>query len=98
MKSIPIAVTAVTFMSFIIIVFLFPSSPSPTSGTMNYTVVVLGKLKRFSAILSDRYMVTGGTLALAILYFYFPKYGGAVWFKGPVSTVEILDTTSEKDI
>jgi hypothetical protein len=33
-------------------------------------------------------MVTGGTLTLAILYFYFPKYGGAVWFKGPVTTVE----------
>ena len=46
MKSIPIAVTAVTFMSFIIIVFLFPSSPNPTSATMNYTVVVLGKLKK----------------------------------------------------
>jgi hypothetical protein len=33
-------------------------------------------------------MVTGGTLTLAILYFYIPKYGGAVWFKGPVTTVE----------
>ena len=44
MKSIPVAVTAVTFMTFIIIVFLFPSSPNPNSATMNYTVVVLGKL------------------------------------------------------
>ena len=102
MKSIPIAVTAVTFMTFIIIVFLFPPSPDPTSATMNYTVVVLGKLKRFSAILSDPYMATGGTLTLAFVYFYFPKYGGAVWFKGPVTTVEeitIQDTSfSAKDI
>jgi hypothetical protein len=46
-------------------------------------------------------MATGGTLALAILYFYFPKYGGAVWFKGPVTTVEeikIQDTSPGKDI
>ena len=81
--------TAVTFMTFIIIVFLFPSSPNPTSPTMNYTVVVLGKLKRFfQRFLFYLYMITGGTLTLAILYFYFPKYGGAVWFKGPVSTVD----------
>jgi len=69
--SLPVAGTAVTFMTFIIIVFLFPASPDPTSATMNYTVVVLG-----------------GTLTLAILYFYFPKYGGAVWFKGPVTTID----------
>ncbi|KAF8815426.1 amino acid transporter [Phlegmacium glaucopus] len=75
--SIPIAVTAVTFMTFIIIVFLFPASPNPTSATMNYTVVVLG-----------------GTLAFAILYFYFPKYGGAVWFKGPVTTIEDIQIRS----
>lgn len=37
-------------------------------------------------------MVTGGTLTFAILYFYFPKYGGAVWFKGPVTTVEEIKT------
>ena len=53
MKSFPIAVTAVTFMSFIIIVFMFPSSPNPASATMNYTVVVLGKLKMFSVILTN---------------------------------------------
>ncbi|KZV65289.1 amino acid transporter [Peniophora sp. CONT] len=32
-------------------------------------------------------VVWGGTLALAAAYFYFPKYGGRHWFKGPVSTV-----------
>lgn len=94
MESIPIAVTAVTFMTFIIIVFMFPSSPDPTSATMNYTVVVLGKLKWFSVILYKfLYMITGGTLTLAILYFYFPKYGGAVWFKGPVTTVDLEEIT-----
>ncbi|KAI0319540.1 amino acid/polyamine transporter I [Amylostereum chailletii] len=38
----PIAVFAVTFMSFILVVFFFPATPAPTAATMNYTVVVLG--------------------------------------------------------
>lgn len=29
-------------MTFMIIVFMFPSAPDPTSKTMNYTVVVVG--------------------------------------------------------
>jgi hypothetical protein len=41
-------------------------------------------------------MVTGGTLTLAILYFYFPKYGGAVWFKGPVTTVVAEEEEEEE--
>ncbi|KAG5636325.1 hypothetical protein H0H81_008409 [Sphagnurus paluster] len=40
--SLPVAATAVTFMAFIIVVFLFPSTPHPSSADMNYTVVVLG--------------------------------------------------------
>ncbi|KDR73321.1 hypothetical protein GALMADRAFT_251941 [Galerina marginata CBS 339.88] len=40
--SLPVAATAVTFMLFIVIVFMFPASPHPSSGNMNYTVVVLG--------------------------------------------------------
>ncbi len=38
--------------------------------------------------------VMGGWLILCILYYYFPRYGGVYWFKGPVSTVEILDSDS----
>lgn len=40
--SIPVAVTAVVWMVFMIIVFLFPPNPQPTTQEMNYTVVVLG--------------------------------------------------------
>ncbi|VDC07407.1 unnamed protein product [Peniophora sp. CBMAI 1063] len=38
----PVAASAVIFMAFMLIVFLFPASPNPTPATMNYTVVVWG--------------------------------------------------------
>jgi len=69
--SLPIAIVAVTWMTFMSIVFLFPTSPNPQAPVMNYSVVVLG-----------------GVLILSVIYFYFPKYGGVYWFKGPVTTVE----------
>ncbi|KAF9004593.1 amino acid/polyamine transporter I [Cyathus striatus] len=89
--SLPIAVTAVAFMAFMVIVFLFPATPHPDKNEMNYTVVVLG-----------------GVLALAVGYYYFPKYGGKYWFTGPVNTVEgkaregmadfvMRDSSSERD-
>ncbi|KAF8339826.1 amino acid transporter [Cantharellus anzutake] len=31
-------------------------------------------------------VVTGGTLLLSLLWYYFPRYGGVNWFKGPVPT------------
>ncbi|TFK37004.1 amino acid transporter [Crucibulum laeve] len=68
--SLPVAVIAVIWMVFIIIVFFFPASPAPGAANMNYTIVVLG-----------------GVLILAVAYFYFPKYGGRHWFKGPISTI-----------
>lgn len=40
--SLPVAVIAVVWMVFMIIVFLFPPNPQPTTQEMNYTVVVLG--------------------------------------------------------
>lgn len=33
-------------------------------------------------------VVLGGILILSVIYFYFPKYGGVYWFKGPVTTVD----------
>ena len=69
MKSIPVAVTAVTFMSFIIIVFLFPSSPNPTSATMNYTVVVLGKmLKEISSSLKTIFFLNSDLIIFYMVY------------------------------
>lgn len=41
-QSAPVAFVASAYMIFMIIVFLFPAIPDPTSHSMNYTVVVLG--------------------------------------------------------
>ena len=32
-------------------------------------------------------LVLGGWLLLCVAYYYFPKYGGVYWFKGPVRTI-----------
>ncbi|KAA1475628.1 APC amino acid permease [Dentipellis sp. KUC8613] len=40
--SLPAAVAALLFMAFVLVVFMFPASPAPTSAGMNYTVVVWG--------------------------------------------------------
>ncbi|TCD69005.1 GABA-specific high-affinity permease [Steccherinum ochraceum] len=69
--SLPIGVTAVAWMTFMGIVFLFPTSPATDTADMNYTVVV-----------------EGGVMILAIIYYYFPKYGGIHWFTGPVATIK----------
>ena len=42
MQSIPVSVTAVFFMVFMVVVFLFPTTPQTSVSEMNYTVVVLG--------------------------------------------------------
>ena len=34
-------------------------------------------------------VVLGGILALSILWYYLPKYGGVHWFTGPVRTIDI---------
>jgi len=62
----------VLFMSFMGVVFLFPSSPHTTVTDMNYTAVVFG-----------------GVMILSLVYYYFPKYGGVYWFKGPVPNIEL---------
>ncbi|KAF9038948.1 amino acid transporter [Hymenopellis radicata] len=40
--SAPIAFIASAYMIFMIVVFLFPAVPDPTSESMNYTIVVVG--------------------------------------------------------
>lgn len=40
--SFPVAATAVAWMLFAVVVFLFPANPNPTASDMNYTVAVLG--------------------------------------------------------
>lgn len=33
-------------------------------------------------------------MLLAVVWYYFPKYGGVYWFKGPIPTV--ADNTDKK--
>ncbi|KAG6892464.1 hypothetical protein C0995_003604 [Termitomyces sp. Mi166 len=48
--SLPVAIIAVVFMSFMSIIFLFPATPVADPSSMNYTVVVLGGTMSFSII------------------------------------------------
>ncbi len=34
-------------------------------------------------------VVVGGIMLLSLLWYYFPKYGGVYWFKGPVPNIHI---------
>ncbi|KAL4246868.1 Amino Acid-Polyamine-Organocation Transporter [Abortiporus biennis] len=48
-------------------------------------------------------VVFGGVMVLSLVYFYFPRYGGKYWFKGPVTTLldvddEMSSNIEEKDI
>ncbi|KAJ3575763.1 hypothetical protein NP233_g882 [Leucocoprinus birnbaumii] len=36
-------------------------------------------------------VVAGGILLLSLGYYFFPKYGGRYWFKGPVHTIKTAD-------
>ncbi|KAH8115111.1 amino acid transporter [Phellopilus nigrolimitatus] len=33
-------------------------------------------------------VVLGSVMIFSLIYYYFPKYGGVYWFKGPIRTVE----------
>lgn len=70
----PVAVVAVLYMTFMSIVFLFPTTPHTTVNGMNFSVVVLG-----------------GVLSFSLVYYYFPKYGGKYWFKGPVQNIDVTN-------
>ncbi|KAF5385979.1 hypothetical protein D9615_002624 [Tricholomella constricta] len=93
--SLPVAATAVTWMAFIIVVFLFPANPAPDSTNMNYTIVVLGHDFHFVSNNAGLTRSLGGTLCLAVVYYYFPVYGGVHWFKGPVQTIGDIDVASQ---
>jgi len=45
-----VAVAAVSFMTFMSIVFLFPTTPHTDTTNMNYTVVVLGGVMILSLV------------------------------------------------
>ena len=65
---------------------------------MNYTIVVWGKSCQTCSRFNIIYLTfghAGGTLVLAIVYYYFPVYGGVHWFKGPVQTIQLADGSSQ---
>ena len=64
-----------------LVVLLFPS---------NSTVSSAGEMN-YSVV------VYGGIVSLALAYFYFPKYGGVYWFRGPVTTLAIDSAIYEKE-
>ncbi|KAL7284284.1 hypothetical protein ACG7TL_001567 [Trametes sanguinea] len=70
--GLPVAVVAVAWMVFSVVILAFPTSPGPTADGMNYMVVVYA-----------------GWIILCLIYYYFPVYGGACWFKGPRVTLEM---------
>jgi len=66
------AAISVLFMWFMLVIFLFPAAP---------TVPTAGDMN-FTVV------VLGGVLALSLVYYFLPVYGGRHWFTGPVRTVE----------
>jgi hypothetical protein len=40
-------------------------------------------------------VVLGGVLALSLVWYYFPGYGGVHWFTGPLKTIEKGDPALE---
>jgi len=40
--GLPVAIVAIAWMTFAIVIFVFPQTPGPTGTSMNYTIVVLG--------------------------------------------------------
>ena len=56
------------------VVFMFPESPlSGDSAAEDMNYSIV---------------VLGGIMLFSVIYYYFPKYGGVNWFRGPVRTVE----------
>jgi len=50
LKSLPVAVISVSYMTLMDIVFFFPTTPQTDVANMNYTVVVLGGILFLSVV------------------------------------------------
>ena len=70
-------------MLFMGVVFLFPTTPAPSTPDMNYTVVAL-----FGT----------GTLFLSLVWCYFPRYSGVHWFTGPIAIMKGEDEPEESSV
>lgn len=43
-------------------------------------------------------VVLGGVLTFAIVYYFFPKYGGIHWFEGPVGRIRLEQGELEDEV
>jgi len=43
-------------------------------------------------------VVMGGVLIFSLIWYYFPKYGGVNWFRGPVATIIIGDEMAHEGV
>ncbi|PSR83469.1 hypothetical protein PHLCEN_2v5741 [Hermanssonia centrifuga] len=41
-------------------------------------------------------VVGGGWIILCLIYYYFPRYGGRYWFRGPIFNVYAENLESEE--
>lgn len=81
LQGLPVAIVALLWMAFSIVILMFPTTSTVESQDMNYTALVLG-----------------GWLLLCVAYYYFPKYGGVYWFKGPVANIgEVLRSEASSE-
>ncbi|KAJ7461145.1 amino acid/polyamine transporter I [Mycena latifolia] len=71
--SAPISIFSLVWMAFMMIVFMFPTTPIVSSVSMNYTSACLGAWV---------------LLSLVGYYFPFYGLGGVHWFKGPVPNID----------
>jgi hypothetical protein len=92
-----VAIISVSFMSFISVTFMFPSTPQTNASQMNYCAYsdTACDVVSFDILLYEAVVVLGGVLLGSLLWYFFPKYGGVHWFKGPVPTLIIVDDEEE---
>ncbi|KAL5510966.1 hypothetical protein ACEPAG_3685 [Sanghuangporus baumii] len=80
--SFPCAIISVLWMAFMFVVFMFPETP--LSGDTS------------AEDMNYSIVVLGGIMLFSVIYYYFPKYGGVYWFKGPVRTVGARDEDKDQ--
>lgn len=88
-QGLPCAIVAVAFMTFMNVVFMFPTNPVTDAPDMNYTCT--SSLWPYSVVSFASAVVICGIMLLSVVWYYFPVYGGVHWFKGPISTVDHED-------
>ncbi|TRM56268.1 amino acid permease-domain-containing protein [Schizophyllum amplum] len=85
--SLPCAIMAVSFMTLMSVVFLFPATPLRSPYIVGADADGAQAGTNNAANMNYSVVVLGGVLGLSLVYYYFPRWGGVHWFKGPVATI-----------